>query len=117
MKLINRVRRTLPGGPTTISPQEARGLRPQPPTPDPTDPATQRWQRRQQERHPGEVKMSDADEESAQRVETFPYLQGDDYACLQQVYRLTVKLSDQLPPIRGKPSPVTWPPNWSSNSS
>jgi transposase len=50
MKLINGVRRTLPGGPTTINHQEVRGLRPQPPTPDPTDPATQRWQRRQQER-------------------------------------------------------------------
>jgi transposase len=50
MKLINQVRRTLPTGPTTTHRQEVRGLRSQPPTPDPTDLATQRWQRRQQER-------------------------------------------------------------------
>ena len=50
MKLINKVRRNLPQAPTTTNPRGARALRTQPPTTDPADPASHRWQWRQQER-------------------------------------------------------------------
>jgi transposase/transposase-like protein len=51
MKLINRVRRDLPGTPAISRLRGARSLRCQPPSHDANAPATRHWQRRQAERN------------------------------------------------------------------